>query len=334
LELIHECYLCKNNVTIYAVAVWGLGNHAKKRILPILAAMDEVNLLGVCSRNGDTVTEVAEDWGCLGWYSPEEMLSHLVLDIVYIATPIGLHFSMAMQALKAGKHVWCEKPLTCDFRETQALVTLAKRNGKVLTESFMYLHHSQFLRVKQFIDESKQVHSVICRFGIPALENPGFRNEPKLCGGALWDVASYTVSAILVLFPNQKVDILFSEVQQKEDSPVDTEGRVLLRFSRGATAYLEWGVGVAYKNELDVWADNGSLFTDKIFSKPKDYKPKYYMRDLNGNVSVEHGEQSEQFVQMFHDFVQLIGDEQKIVAEREAILGRAKLMNDIVNFKL
>ena len=37
-------------------------------------------------------------------------------------------------------------------------------------------------------------------------------------------------------------------------------------------------------------------------------------------------------VQMFHDFVQLIGDEQKIVAEREAILDRAKLMNDIVNF--
>ena len=73
-------------------------------------------------------------------------------------------------------------------------------------------------------------------------------------------------------------------------------------------------------------------FTEKIFSKPKDYKPKYYMRDLNGNVSVEHGEQSEQFVQMFHNFVELIGDEQKIAAERAVILQRAKLMDDIVNF--
>jgi len=59
---------------------------------------------------------------------------------------------------------------------------------------------------------------------------------------------------------------------------------------------------------------------------------KYYMRDLNGNVSVEHGEQSEQFVQMFHNFVELIGDEQKIAAERAVILQRAKLMDDIVNF--
>jgi len=83
---------------------------------------------------------------------------------------------------------------------------------------------------------------------------------------------------------------------------------------------------------LDVWAEDGSLFTEKIFSKPKDYKPKYFMRDLNGNVSVEHGEQSEQFVQMFHNFVELIGDEQKLAAERAVILERAKLMDDIVNF--
>ena len=314
------------------VAVWGLGNHAINRILPALASIDEVKLVGVCSRNRRVVDECAKQWECDGWICPSEMLNCDNVDVVYIATPIGVHFSLSEQALKAGKHVWCEKPLTCDYEETKFLVSLAEKFNKGLTESFMYLHHSQFLRVKQFIDESKQVHSVICRFGIPALANPGFRNEPKLCGGALWDVASYTVSAVLALFPNQKVDILFSEVQQKEDSPVDTEGRVLLRFSKGATAYLEWGVGVAYKNELDVWAENGSLFTDKIFSKPKDYKPKYYMRDLNGNVSVEHGEESEQFVQMFHNFVQLIGDEQKKAAERKVILDRAKLMNDIVNF--
>ena len=47
---------------------------------------------------------------------------------------------------------------------------------------------------------------------------------------------------------------------------------------------------------------------------------------------MEHGEQSEQFVQMFHNFVQLIGDEKKIAAERGVILQRAKLMDDIVNF--
>jgi dTDP-3,4-didehydro-2,6-dideoxy-alpha-D-glucose 3-reductase len=314
------------------IAVWGLGNHAKNRILPTLAAMDAVKLLGVCSRNVDTVSEVVEQWGFYGWDSPEEMLSHSELDVVYIATPIGLHFMMAEQALKAGKHVWCEKPLTCDDRETQTLVALAEKSGKILNESFMYLHHPQFKRVKQFVDESREVNSIICRFGIPDLAVPGFRNDPELCGGALWDVASYTTSALLALFPEQQVEVLFSEVVQNESSPVDCEGRAVLRFSGGMTAYLEWAIGVAYKNEIDLWTKEGSLFTDRIFSKPAGYQPNYSLRDLNGNMHTEQGEACEQFTEMFRYFVEMVGDEEKIVAEREAILRRAKLLKDIVNF--
>jgi len=260
------------------------------------------------------------------------MLNSTEVDVVYIATPIGVHFSLAKQAIEAGKHVWCEKPLTCRYIDTQTLVSLAEERGKVLTESFMYLYHSQFHRVKKFVDDSKGVYSVICRFGIPALDRPGFRNSSKLCGGALWDVATYTVSALLPLFPNQQVKVIFSEVLTKKGLQVDNEGRAVLRFSQGATAYLEWGVGVGYKNEIDLWTKDGSFFTDKIFSKPKEYRPQYQIRDLNGNKSVENGEQSEQFIDMFHNFLRLINDKKQARTERENILKRAKLMNDIVNF--
>jgi predicted dehydrogenase len=320
-------------MSLLNVVVWGVGNHVKNRILPTLAAMDQVKLLGVCSRNGDTVAETAEQWGCYGWDNPEDMLSHSELDVIYIATPIGLHFRMAEQALKAGKHVWCEKPLTCDERETQTLVALAERSGKVLTESFMYLHHPQFKRVKQFVDENREINSIICRFGIPDLAVPGFRNDPELCGGALWDVASYTTSALLALFPEQQVETLFSEVVQKEGALVDSEGRAILRFSNGVTAYLEWAIGVAYKNEIDLWSAEDSLFTEKIFSKPADYQPNYTLCDLNGNMHIEQGEACEQFTEMFRHFAEMMGDEEKIIAEREAILRRAKLLNEIVNFR-
>jgi len=319
-------------MSLLNVAVWGLGNHAKNRILPTLATIDEAELLGVCSRSDGTVAETAEQFGCYGWSDPEVMLNHPELDVVYIATPIGLHFSMAEQVLKAGKHVWCEKPLTCNYRETQALVSLAKKSSKVLTESFMYLHHSQFKRVKQFIDENREIKSIICRFGIPDLAVPGFRNKPELCGGALWDVASYTTSALLALFPGQQVEVLFSEVVKNEKSPVDSEGRAVLRFTGGVTTYLEWAIGVAYKNEIDLWSVEGSLFTDKIFSKPAGYQPNYYLRNLNGNMCIEQGEVCEQFTEMFHYFIEMMDDEVMIAVEREAILRRAKLLDDIVSF--
>jgi predicted dehydrogenase len=319
-------------MSLLNVAVWGLGDHVQNRILPVLSDMDEIKLIGVCSRNSKVVEACARQWNCSGWNDPDLMLNSTKVDVVYIATPIGIHFSLAKQALEAGKHVWCEKPLTCSYTDTKTLASLAEEKGKVLTESFMYLYHPQFQRVRKFVDDSKQIHSVICRFGIPTLDKPGFRNNPALCGGALWDVATYTVSALLPLFPDQQIEVIFSEVLTKKGLQVDSEGRAVLRFSKGVTAYLEWGVGVAYKNEIDLWAKDGSFFTDKIFSKSKEYRPQYKIRDLNGNESVENGEQSEQFMDMFRNFVRMMNDKNKAATERKNILQRAKLMNDIVNF--
>jgi dTDP-3,4-didehydro-2,6-dideoxy-alpha-D-glucose 3-reductase len=316
------------------IAVWGLGRHARNRILPILSSMNQLKLVGVCSRTEELVTECAQKWGCDGWTSPNDMLDNPDVDIVYIATPIGVHFKLAVQALHAGKHVWCEKPLTCDYEDAKSLIHLAKQKHLMLTETFMYLHHPQFFKVQNFVNdcEAGQVHSVTCRFGIPILENPGFRLNPKLCGGALWDVASYTVSAVITLFPDQKAKVLFSEVCTKENFSVDTEGRALIRFSQGTIAYLEWGIGVGYKNEIDLWSESGSFFTDKIFSKPENYQPVYRIRDKNGNESLKNGDKAEQFKAMFQNFYNMFDSPLQINDEYEQILERARVMDEIIRY--
>ena len=86
----------------------------------------------------------------------------------------------------------------------------------------MYLHHSQFREVKNIVKKKKlgKLHSIICRFGLPTLKNPGFRNNPMLCGGALWDLACYPVSAVLELLPDQQFQVLYSEVQKNKNFPV------------------------------------------------------------------------------------------------------------------
>ncbi|MDB0021047.1 Gfo/Idh/MocA family oxidoreductase [Candidatus Pseudothioglobus singularis] len=321
-------------MTIFNVAVWGLGSHARKRILPTLFSMKQVRVIGVCSRNSEIVKESSIKWNCHAWTQPDDMLKNSEVDIVYISTPIGVHFSMSKKALNAGKHVWCEKPLTCNLKETQFLISLAEKKNKMITESFMYLYHSQFQRIKKFVDESEKLHSIICRFGIPSLDNPGFRNDSKLCGGAFWDVACYPISAVTSLFKDQTVKVLFSEVTRQENSLLDSGGRVLLRFSKGVSAYLEWGVGVAYKNEIDLWAENSSFFTDKIFSKPVDFVPNYYEKDLNGNLSIKNGQKCEQFLEMFSVFIGMLNNENEKILERKVILKRAQLMDDILSFKI
>ena len=109
-------------MTIPCVAVWGLGRHSLKRIIPALSSMDELSLIGICSRNQKSVAECALEWDCIGWIDPTEMLENDRVDVIYIATPIGVHANLAIKALNAGKHVWCEKPLTCDYKDTKALI--------------------------------------------------------------------------------------------------------------------------------------------------------------------------------------------------------------------
>jgi dTDP-3,4-didehydro-2,6-dideoxy-alpha-D-glucose 3-reductase len=316
------------------IAVWGLGNHALNRILPPLSQIKEFNLIGVCSRSEAKVKDCASKWNCHGWLNPNEMLSNTKVDIIYLSSPIGVHFKMALKALKAGKHVWCEKPLTCNYEDTKALVRFANDRNKMITESFMYLHHSQFREVKNIVKKKKlgKLHSIICRFGLPTLKNPGFRNNPMLCGGALWDLACYPVSAVLELLPDQQFQVLYSEVQKNKNFPVDTEGRAILRSSKGISVYLEWGVGVAYKNEIDLWALNGSFYTDKIFSKPENYRPIFRIRDENGNESSVFGEKSEQFTEMFYEFFNMLDSPQLLKIEYAKILERAKIMDNIANY--
>jgi len=314
------------------LAIWGLGNHALNRILPVLSSVQELSLIGVCSRNEKKVLDCSRHWNCYGWTNPNEMLCNSDIDIVYLATPIGVHFKLAMQAIKAGKHVWCEKPLTCNFKDTKTLIQFAKENKKIVTEAFMFLHHPQFNKVQSFVADIKSgyVHSIICRFGIPSLKDPGFRLDPNLGGGALWDVGSYCVSAVLALFPDQKVQVLFSEVFKKESFPVDTEGRAVLRFSNGTSAYLEWGIGVGYKNEIELWSEKSSFYTDKIFSKPENYQPIYRSRDINGNESLEYGDISEQFQDMIYNFLNMFNSTEHTSIEYDSILARAGVMNKII----
>lgn len=327
-----------NNIKMnnYAISVWGLGNHALKRVIPSILAINEFILVGVCSRSKKIVEACAKKHNCEGWTDSLNMLDNDKIEIIYISTPIGVHYNLATLALDSGKHVWCEKPLTCNFNDTKKLINLAKKNKKMLSEAFMFLYHPQFKKIQNLIKDKEigKINSVICRFGIPALDEPGFRENSDLCGGAFWDVGSYTVAAVIELFNDQNVKVIFAEIIKHKDLPVDTKGRAILQFAQGTIAYLEWGVGVAYKNEIDLWAENGSFYTDKIFSKPVNYLPVYRIRNHYGKEVFTNGKKAEQFDEMLREFSNILNTPIKIKEEYKRIYKRAKVMDEIVNFSL
>jgi dTDP-3,4-didehydro-2,6-dideoxy-alpha-D-glucose 3-reductase len=313
------------------VAVWGLGHHALAKVIPAVEAASGASLLGVCSRNEEVVAATAAALGCRGWTSADEMLGDAKLDVVYLSTPIGLHPVQGAAVLRAGKHLWCEKPLAPTLTEATKLVELSRGSGAVLTECFMYLFHPHFSRLHEVVTSGElgeRIRATI-RFGIPQLEKPGFRNDPGLGGGAFLDVGCYPISAAVALFGALEPDVADAVIDHPEGREVDRGGTAVLRCRDGAECVLEWRTQTAYRNEMDLWGSGGSLWTDRLFSKTPDYIPRLVFRDLQGNPWTESTKAANHFVLMIEAFVEFTWNEHAAEAERARILRRAALMERI-----
>lgn len=313
--------------------VCGIGPHAMRNLLPAFARADGVELYGVCSRSSDAVSRARSEFGCNGWTDFREMLADESVQAVFLATPFALHASQGKAVLLAGKHLWCEKPFTATLADTVALTTLAEQRKLTVAEGLMYLYHPQFAQLVGILNSGRigYIHTVLSRFGIPPLERPSFRTDPKLAGGALLDVGCYPVSAALALLGDRDPKLSFAAASRENDAAPDYAGRVVLEFERGATAVLEWAVGVAYRNEIDVWGTKGSVWTDRIFSKPPDCVPRFRVRDERGNEMEEEGMAADHFAEMLESFAELAGDTAKGGTERAAIIRRAGVMQQITD---
>jgi predicted dehydrogenase len=318
-------------MTSRRLGVWGLGRHALGKVLPAIAAADGLELHGVCSRDARRVAECADRWRCQGYTDAASMLRDEAIDVVYVATPIALHDEHGIRVLDARKHLWCDKPLATSRDAVLQLIDRSTRLGLAVCEGHMYLHHPQFHQLRRYITSGLlgRVASVECRFGIPRLDEPGFRSDPALGGGALFDVGCYPISAVHALFPDAEAHVAHASVQSLDGWPLDTDGHAILEFSNHLVAHLEWRINSSYRSEIDVWGDQGSAFSERFFSKPADYVPAFRLRDLRGVETTVSGEAADHFVLMLQNFNKMVDDKDALESEQRRIVRSADVMDRI-----
>jgi len=121
------------------VAIAGAGMIGAVHRRAALIAGAEVR--AVVASSPERARQVAQDWNVPAYHEIEQVLSDPTIQIVHVCTPNHLHRPMAEAALRAGKHVICEKPLATSLADAQALAALAAAQGKVATVPFVYRYH-------------------------------------------------------------------------------------------------------------------------------------------------------------------------------------------------
>ena len=134
---------------------WGLLSTAKinRALIKPLNASKRTRLLAVASRSISSAEAYAREWNIPRAHgSYEALLADPEIDVIYNSLPNHLHAEWTIKALRAGKHVLCEKPFALTLAEVDAMSQAAHETGKVLAEAFMYLHHAQTLKIKEIVE--------------------------------------------------------------------------------------------------------------------------------------------------------------------------------------
>jgi D-xylose 1-dehydrogenase (NADP+, D-xylono-1,5-lactone-forming) len=233
-----------------------------RRILPPARESELVEVAAVASRDGGRGAAYAGQNGIARAHAGyEALLADPEVDAVYIPLPNSLHVEWTQRALEAGKHVLCEKPLTDEPDDAEALFDLAEGRGLVLAEGFMYRHNPQTRRVEELVREGAigRLQLVRTSFSFPVEGAENIRLDPALDGGSLLDLGTYCVSGARLL-AGEPESVLGRQVIGQ--TGVDDLFTGSLVFAEGVHAVFDCGLRMPNRATLEAVGTEGALFVD------------------------------------------------------------------------
>jgi predicted dehydrogenase len=249
---------------------WGVLSTAKigrEKVIPALQKSAHNQVLAICSRDVQSARRVADELAIERAYGTyEELLADPEIDAIYNPLPNHLHVDWSIKALRAGKHVLCEKPLGLDTDDTQRLVdaALAHPHLKVM-EAFMYRFHPQWQLAKQLIDEGRigKLRALHSHFSYNNRETDNIRNKVEMGGGALLDVGCYSVSLSRWLFNEEPAQVL-GHITPMPGEEVDCLTSAIMEFSAGSASFTA-STKIEPVQYVEAIGEEGSLYLNRPF---------------------------------------------------------------------
>lgn len=277
-----------SSLTPVRVGVIGCADIAWRRALPALEAEPLTEVAAIASRGWDRAQRFTDRFGGEPVEGYAALLERDDIDAVYVPLPAVLHAEWIDRALRAGKHVLAEKPLTTDRDQAERLFALAAERELLLMENFMFLHHSQHERVAAMLADGVigELRSFAASFTIPPKPQGDIRYQADVGGGALLDIGVYPIRAA-GFFLGMDLDVAGAVLRHERSHDVVVGGTALMTTGQGVTAQLTFGMEHSYTNSYEFRGSTGRLWLNRVFTPPATYQPV---------VHVEQQDHAEQFV--------------------------------------
>jgi len=224
-------------------AVMGTAGIAKSQTIPGMQLAENCELYAIAGRSLEKAEQFKVEFGFEKAYgSYEELLEDPQVEAIYIPLPNELHCEWTIKALRAKKHVLCEKPIAPNAAQAAEMIKAAEENGVVLMEAFAYLHSPFISTVKRELDE-KTIGDVVyveSAFITCAHDASNIRMRKETFGGALYDLGCYNTSLVLWMLGEEPKEVQATALYTEQG--IDAYSSALLTFESGKRASLEAGM--------------------------------------------------------------------------------------------
>lgn len=248
--------------------ILGCGKIARK-FAADLQWVKDAELVAVAAREQSTADAFARDFPAKFKHgSYEALVQNPEVDVIYVATPHGLHHDHVMLCLRYKKAVLCEKAFALNLKQAEEMIALAKAQQTFIMEAFWtrFLPHYQVVR--KMIDEGKvgKIKYINAEFGfVPTPPVAPRIYDPALGGGSLLDIGIYPV--FLALDVLGKPDSILATMT-RASTGVDEQCAMVFKYENGALANLFSTFGANLATGADIAGDHGRIRMTHRFHGP------------------------------------------------------------------
>jgi 1,5-anhydro-D-fructose reductase (1,5-anhydro-D-mannitol-forming) len=220
--------------------VVGIGDIATRRVIAAILAEPRSCLHGLVTRDpAKAVLYKVRSWATL-----DEALSDPAVHAVYVATPVFLHAPQTIQALRAGKHVLCEKPMAMNEAEARSMVQSAEQNGRTLGVAYYRRTYPKVQRARELLAAGAIGQPVLAELTCHEWRDgkdsrrSWLTNPSQAGGGPLYDIASHRIDVLNFLFgqPNRATGHLSNAVHHYA---VEDNATVMIDYTGGVRGIVD-----------------------------------------------------------------------------------------------
>ena len=193
------------------IGIIGCGGIANGKHMPSLKRLNNIEMVAFCDIIEERAIKAKEKYGtpdAAVYTDYKELLADKTIDVVHVLTPNRWHSSITVDALEAGKHVMCEKPMAINSEEAQKMVDAAKRTGKKLTIGYQTRQRADSRFLKEEVENGTlgEIYyakaTALRRRAVPTWGV--FLDEYAQGGGPLIDIGTHALDLTLWIMNNYK----------------------------------------------------------------------------------------------------------------------------------